>query len=538
MVMARFLVGCILVWMLASTSYGGSSRPSGGPGQARYVVISLPEEFAGSVNNLGQVLCNSADAWSSWLLWSQGTILLEGHNESTWKLNDRSEILMDNPPRVVSAEGSTELGRFVFDNGLAGGGARFVADMNNNGSVIGIFAGQVDDDEVPGLWMTASSQPIPLTPLWEYNATAPHPGLLENDLPPGSGIAVDRINDAGVIVGNKEAGCTIWYGPGSSEIVSDTWVSITGLNEYDQVIGRSGPQVGGIVWEAGTTTVFGPAAYPNAINSPSLLAAVQIVGGQWSPNVFRARLWQKSLDGSGNVLDWTGYDLNNLIPANSGWILNAAYSVNNSGLIVGGGTYTSPGDPNAQPQERAFLLLPLDITVKKQGVAQPPTDGVIVKNGDVIEIKLNDIPQEKSPLNRDQIVWHYRQLKRDGSFTDWQPFGAHGKGVRFEHTTTTGGIFQIKVVLIAGGEEQEHLYARKQDTPVNLVTDSLGNTATMYAKGQPDYVGVVDAEWQIAVRNTAHNDLGITRYAQSEELPAHAGRGKVWAADNKCNAFV
>jgi probable HAF family extracellular repeat protein len=43
-------------------------------------------------------------------------------------------------------------------------------------------------------------------------------------------------------------------------------------------------------------------------------------------------------------------DLNDLIPPNSGWVLNTAYAVNDSGQIVGDGTFRS--------QTHAFLLIP------------------------------------------------------------------------------------------------------------------------------------------------------------------------------------
>jgi len=43
-------------------------------------------------------------------------------------------------------------------------------------------------------------------------------------------------------------------------------------------------------------------------------------------------------------------DLNNLIPAKSGWVLEQAYGINNSGLIVGTGTLNGA--------EHGFLLTP------------------------------------------------------------------------------------------------------------------------------------------------------------------------------------
>jgi probable HAF family extracellular repeat protein len=43
-------------------------------------------------------------------------------------------------------------------------------------------------------------------------------------------------------------------------------------------------------------------------------------------------------------------DLNKLIPANSGWVLSTAYSINDARQIVGYGTLNK--------QSRAFLLAP------------------------------------------------------------------------------------------------------------------------------------------------------------------------------------
>jgi hypothetical protein len=45
------------------------------------------------------------------------------------------------------------------------------------------------------------------------------------------------------------------------------------------------------------------------------------------------------------------YDLNNLIAPGSGWLLGAAYAINDRGQIVGVGTHNG--------QDRAFLLTPV-----------------------------------------------------------------------------------------------------------------------------------------------------------------------------------
>lgn len=70
---------------------------------------------------------------------------------------------------------------------------------------------------------------------------------------------------------------------------------------------------------------------------------------------------------------WMGgglFDLNGLVAANSGWVLNEAYGVNDSGQIVGMGTY--------QGQSRAFRLDPervqfAGLAIGEIGVPEPGT---------------------------------------------------------------------------------------------------------------------------------------------------------------------
>src|SRR5262249_51645833 len=73
------------------------------------------------------------------------------------------------------------------------------------------------------------------------------------------------------------------------------------------------------------------------------------------------------LDGTPFVyLDGTLYDLNSLLPANSGWTLTAAYGLNDAGQIVGTGTYN--GDPSA------FLLTPTSLS----SVPEPSACAILV----------------------------------------------------------------------------------------------------------------------------------------------------------------
>jgi hypothetical protein len=265
---------------------------------------------------------------------------------------------------------------------------------------------------------------------------------------------------------------------------------------------------------------------PNATPVP----APQILG--WDGNA--TVLWERQADGQ----TWYPFGLEEMIPNMDGWSIGNVSDMNDNGVIVGNGWYKDPANPQAQWERHGFMLIPVDITVRKKGEGVS-ADGVLVKTGDIMDIRLNDIPPENLPLNKDQVHWKYRQLKRDGSFTGWQILGDDEKGARLEHTTTSGGIFQLEAVITAQGQEQNQTYVRKRDEP--NATDSTGMYNEIYRQGQPDYIGVADTEPQIGARREARRNLGSTTYATSAILLLYAG-GPTLAGgdngDNKCNAFV
>lgn len=177
---------------------------------------------------------------------------------------------------------------------------------------------------------------------------------------------------------------------------------------------------------------------------------------------------------------------------------------------------------------------PVDIAVRKKGTSAAPDDGLIVKKGDILEFALapNWFDQPKQFENL--ITWESRKLKADGTFeTDWTAFGAHGKGTKFEHTTDYGGIYQIRAVIT--GSQDKPQYVRKKDAI--HATGSDGKYNEELRKGKPDFIGVVDDDWQITLRNTAKGFLGSTAYAQAVHIPAYAG-GPNTKGSNKCNIFV
>jgi len=164
-----------------------------------------------------------------------------------------------------------------------------------------------------------------------------------------------------------------------------------------------------------------------------------------------------------------------------------------------------------------MLYVPVDITIKKEGTQNPPTDGVLVTKGETLDIKLNDNPTAPFPIPDTQIVWYSRQLKTtqydsdpEHNFDPWSALGDRYSGREVHYATQNAGIFQFKGVLNASGTSIDCLYLRRQDA--QCLRDSSGDMNPIYQKGQPDYVGVVSAPWQINAVNGARLLLGSTNY--------------------------
>jgi probable HAF family extracellular repeat protein len=196
---------------------------------------------------------------------------------------------------------------------------------------------------------------------------------------PGYGIA---INDAGQFAGgyNTPTGLLHAFVSSNGSLVDlgslgGTWSSVNGLNSLGQAAGTSSTANGafraffssgsGMV---GLGTLGGTSSYGMAINSAGKIAGT----AQTSQGFMKAFVWNGStltdlgtLGGSqsygyginstgsivgsswvtGNLvmhgfLDLGGVmiDLNQLLPVNSGWTIDAAYGINDSGDIVGTGT--------------------------------------------------------------------------------------------------------------------------------------------------------------------------------------------------------
>jgi uncharacterized membrane protein len=107
------------------------------------------------------------------------------------------------------------------------------------------------------------------------------------------------------------------------------------------VVGQSGNGADAFLWTApGTVQTladYGGEAAAYGINSSGLIVG-QVQTGGVGAGTYVAALWQ-----GGTLID-----LNTLLPASSGWVLEYAGAINDAGQITGYGTYNG--------EYRAFLL--------------------------------------------------------------------------------------------------------------------------------------------------------------------------------------
>lgn len=158
------------------------------------------------------------------------------------------------------------------------------------------------------------------------------------------------------------------------------------------------------------------------------------------------------------------------------------------------------------------------IRVLKKGESDPPADGLVVVKDQDIEMKL--IPEVSATCKYppDKPTWHYQQLNGDGSWGDWQSFGANAKGPQYEHKASIAGIFRVKAVF---DEHTEILFERESDEDHSPAK-----------KFDPDAFGVVDKEIYNTIRLTARAELGSVQWAFAASNPPFQQN------TNKCNQFV
>jgi probable HAF family extracellular repeat protein len=295
-----------------------------------------------------------------------------------WEVNNAGVVVLE----AGSAIGNTRA--FRWENGVFTelptlGGSTIVRSINEAGVIVGTSTGPggIFDQQAfqwsGGSTLTVIPRPAAPNSVNNFPDDINEAGLVVGEsntawtwsqangytllpaLNGGTSSTANAVNDNGWVVGNSAAAegsrATLWR-PGLAPLnlgfiveLGGTSVAF-GINNANVVVGNSGAFAGftrAFRWTEASGLVDlgapgGRSSFANDINESG-----QIVGyASYSANPQnRAILWDT---------DGTAYELDQFLPAGSGWTLTEAYGINDLGWIVGRGTLAG--------QTQAFLLIP------------------------------------------------------------------------------------------------------------------------------------------------------------------------------------
>lgn len=150
------------------------------------------------------------------------------------------------------------------------------------------------------------------------------------------------INSSGQTVGTSMAGSTYSAFVSTGSTVKSVAGSLGGANSYGMAINNNGVVVGSAQNAQGYLNAFestsqgmvnlgtlgGSQSYAYGINDAGTVIGYSLLAGDTTTHAFA-------------YLDGVLIDLNTLLPASSGWTLDAAYGINNAGDIAGIGTFNN-----------------------------------------------------------------------------------------------------------------------------------------------------------------------------------------------------
>jgi probable HAF family extracellular repeat protein len=200
------------------------------------------------------------------------------------------------------------------------------------------------------------------------------------------------LNDSGTVVGessltNGDTHAFVYSGGvlGDLSTLGGTYSSASAINTNGQVIGfatTAGDQeLHAFIFAAGTLTDLGTLG-GNYSGAAAINNLGQVVGAALTADgTQHAFLWQK-----GKLLD-----LNTILPANSGWELNGAQFINDSGRIVGFGGYNGLSQwfimDLASPNSPPMAIAGPDLTADCQAQVTLNGSGSTDPNGDPLSFE-------------------------------------------------------------------------------------------------------------------------------------------------------
>jgi len=233
------------------------------------------------------------------------------------------------------------------------------------------------------------------------------------------------------------------------------------------------------------------------------------------------------------------------LPPNEGTWVHLVESVRGGGvkltchfpwMLYGEITGEHPSGVMSSNVEVDLPLVQVEVVVRKKTEATAPETGLLVKKGDVITFDVNGLaPAGEFPLPSESVKWKIRQLKHDGTTTEWAD--VQGQGAELDFTTSQGGVFEAKAVITPpGGQPSNFPLTRRKNAP--HADNGGGEVQDIHKAGAVDYFGVSDQQWQINLREKALADLGSTKFATLAVFIAPWFPGREYKRTNKCNIFV
>jgi len=356
--------------------------------QATYTVTDLGQLSPNAINSWAQVVGNynnQAYIWSFGRLRALGK-LPGGMSSSAAAINDLGVVAgtADGPGTVVSTTGSPSMEcadltqPFVWTStsGMKGLGTVGLPSYSIFWCYLPFDASDINDSSQVVGFQAASYNNFG----WGFAWTKPKGMKLLG----GSWVPTfaRSVNNYGAIVGQNSVSdsngltifvghATLWRNGATTDLgslgggpeVTDYASSANGVNDLGQVVGWSstsrvvqgGSPVHAVIWNAGTgITDLGTLPGDTSSAALKINLSGQVIGS--SGNSIYPFPFQENLpfEVIGHPFVWSKTkgmrDLNNLIPANSGWVLNSVKDINFWGQIVGSGTRNG--------QTHGFLLTP------------------------------------------------------------------------------------------------------------------------------------------------------------------------------------